>query len=169
LASDPEPSPSDDVPEPQRVPVGIERAAAAACMALLVLITFANVVVRYLTDISFAFTEEYSVALMVIMTLFGTAVAFAADRHIRMTYLIDKLPAGPRRAAERAVTLLSLAMFALLVWYGGRMAWDDFRFEMTSPGLGLPQWIYTVWLPALGLVVCLRIAGRLRRVARTPR
>ena len=30
-----------------------------------------------------------------------------------------------------------------------RVVWDDVRFEETSPGIGVPQWWYTVWLPVL--------------------
>ena len=40
-------------------------------------------------------------------------------------------------------------MFALLAGLRHAQAWDDYRFEMTSPGLGVPQWLYTVWLPLL--------------------
>ena len=37
------------------------------------------------------------------------------------------------------------------------MAFDDFEFEVTSPGLGLPQWWYTVWLPLLSALIVLRL------------
>ena len=47
-------------------------------MALIALITLANVVVRYLTAYSFAFTEEVSVALLVALALLGSAAAFGA-------------------------------------------------------------------------------------------
>src|ERR1019366_7119672 len=56
-------------------PVKLEKALAAGAMALLCIITMANVVVRYFTNISFAFTEEISVWLMVVMTLVGAAGA----------------------------------------------------------------------------------------------
>ena len=42
---------------PPRVPVGIEGAIGAAIMAALALITFANVLARYFTNASVAFTE----------------------------------------------------------------------------------------------------------------
>ena len=54
-------------------------------------------------------------------------------------------------------------MFGLLAWYGTRMAWDDFRYEVTSPALGVPQWFYSMWLPLLSLLIALRLANRLRR------
>jgi TRAP-type C4-dicarboxylate transport system permease small subunit len=144
-----------------RVPVTVERAAAALAMAALCVITFANVAVRYFTDYSFAFTEEYSIFLMVVMTLFGSAVAFAANRHIRITFVLDRLPPGARRLAEILAWIACVAMFLLLIWYGGRLAYDEWRFEDTSPGLGVPQFLYTMWLPILSVVVLLRILGRL--------
>lgn len=130
-------------------------------MAIICLITAGNVLVRYLSNYSFAFTEEYSVFLLVVMTLAGTAAAFAADRHIRMTALVDRLPGPLRWAAEVFVLLAALILFLALAWLGWQIAWDDYRFEVTSPGLGVPQWYYTAAVPVMSAIVCLRILGRL--------
>lgn len=151
---------------PPRVPDSIERFFAAIVMAALCIITFANVVVRYLTNRSFAFTEEYSVVLMVVMALFGTASAFAGDRHIRLTFLIERLKRPLQRRIEYGVAGLCLIMFGLLVVLGARLAWDEYRFEVTTSGLGHPQWLFTLVLPVLAFVIVLRIAGRLVRVWR---
>ena len=141
----------------------IERAVMALAMGLLCCITMANVVVRYLTNISFAFTEEISIALMVVMTLVGAAHAFVDNKHIAITYFVDLGgPAWQRRARMLAI-LAGLLMFGLLAAFGTRMAWDDFRFEVTSPALGIPQWIYTIWLPVLSFLILVRLAGALRR------
>lgn len=153
-------------PTTTRVPVTLERAAAALAMAAICVITFANVVVRYLTDVSFAFTEEYSIFLMVVMTLCGSAVAVAADRHIRITFVVERLPPRLQAAAGIVAWGAALVMFAFLVWLGGRLAYDEWRFEETSPALGIPQFLYTMWLPLLAVVVLLRIAGRLVRLVR---
>lgn len=164
------PSPGLSLGEkPPRVPAAIEGALAAALMAALAAITFGNVLVRYLTNRSFAFTEEYSVALMVVLTLVGAASAFATDRHIRMTFFVEKLSRPLQRRIEFLVLGLSLLLFALVTWYGARLAWDEYRFEVLSPGLGVPQWIYTIALPACAALICLRIIGRTLRVARAPR
>jgi TRAP-type C4-dicarboxylate transport system permease small subunit len=153
-------------PPKTRVPVTLERAVAAFAMAGICVITFANVVVRYFTNVSFAFTEEYSIFLMVVMTMCGSAVAVAADRHIRITFAVERLRPGARAFAATLAWTASLVMFALLVWLGTRLAYDEWRFEVTSPGLGVAQWLYTVWLPILGAVVLLRIVGRLIRAFR---
>jgi len=62
-------------------------------MGVLALITFANVVLRYLTDESIAWTEEISISMMVIMTLAAAAAAVARERHTAST---TSWNAGPR-------------------------------------------------------------------------
>lgn len=134
----------------------------AVSMGALCVLTMANVLVRYFTNFSFAFTEEISVVLLVVMTLVGASHAFATGHHIAIGFLVERLPAL-RVAARRFALACSLAMFGLLAWYGARMAWDDYRFEVTTPSLGIPQWLYTVWVPLLALVIVLRLAVLLRR------
>ena len=91
-------------------------------MGLLCGITMANVVVRYFTNFSFAFTEEISVSLLVFMTLVGAASAFRNNNHIRVTLLVDRLPAGARRAAQVFALGACCLMFGVIAWYGARMA-----------------------------------------------
>ncbi|WP_035692588.1 TRAP transporter small permease [Azospirillum halopraeferens] len=164
----PIPGPEED-PDAPRVPVTIERALAALAMAAICLVTFGNVVVRYFTNVSFAFTEEYAIFLMVVMTFLGSAAAVAADRHIRITALVDRLPRAWRRWTDVAAWTSALIMFAVIIWYGGRLTYDQWRFEETSPGLGNPQWLYTVWMPVLAGVVALRVLGRIVRLLRRRR
>jgi len=159
------PVPPEDRP---RIGTAFEEGAAAVAMALICVITFANVLVRYLTNVSFAFTEEFSVFLLVVMTFFGAAAAFARNRHIRLEFFVRKLGVRLRRGIEIAVTLCGLVLFAVLAFYGTRLFWDDWTYGTTTPGIGIPQWIYTVWLPLLSALIALRIAGRLARLALLP-
>jgi TRAP-type transport system small permease protein len=166
MSAEPDPTLGRENP-PTRVPVKIEEAVMAAAMALLVVITFGNVATRYLTNISFAFTEEYSISLMVIATLFGTSVAVAAGRHIRIGYFADGSRPRTRRILETISLTATIAMFAVLVGYGALWVYDDYRYETTSPGLGVPEWLYTVWLPILSLLIAARAVGRLIRTWRS--
>lgn len=159
---------SESIELTPRVPIKIEEFCAALAMALICCITFANVLVRYFTDVSFAFTEEFSIFLMVVLTLFGTAAAFARNSHIRMTFLVDRMPRKLARPLEYVVLTLSALMFAIMVWYGTILFWDDWQYGTTSPGIGIPQWIYSIWLPLLSLVILLRIIGCLIRFYRRP-
>jgi TRAP-type C4-dicarboxylate transport system permease small subunit len=153
--------PPEDRP---RVGTGVEEGIAAVAMALVCVITFGNVLVRYFTNASFAFTEEFSVFLLVVLTLAGASAAFARNRLIRMEYFVGKLPPRARRAVEVFVTACGLALFAVIAWYGARLLGDDWQYGTTSPGIGVPQWIYTIWLPVFSALIALRIAGRLVRL-----
>jgi TRAP-type C4-dicarboxylate transport system permease small subunit len=156
------PAPGGDAP----APLTVEDLAAAAMMAALCLITFANVVVRYFTDESFAWTEEISIFLMMAMAMAAGAAAYARDRHIR----IETFFAGGGLKRRRALALLSaacvLVFFLGLAVLGARMAWDDFRFAETTSGMSWPKWPFTIWLPLLSLLIVARAAGLLRRVWR---
>lgn len=143
-----------------RVPIRIEQALGAAAMALICIISLANVIVRYATDVSFAFTEEYSVFLLVFMTFVGTALGFATDSHIRIGFFVDRLPLPLQRLCEALVIVATLIMFGLIVYYGALLSLDEYRFGETSPGLGYPTWIYTMWLPILSVAIILRVLGR---------
>ena len=161
-----EDTPVRDPADAPRVPLRIEEAIASVVMALICLITFANVVVRYLTDASFAFTEEFSVFFLVALTLVGTAAAFARNRHIRVTFFVEKMPAAAQRALEIAGLLLTVALFLLVAWTGWRFVADDWQYGTTSPGIGIPQWVYSIWLPVLALAIVARVLGRIVRLLR---
>jgi TRAP-type C4-dicarboxylate transport system permease small subunit len=151
---------------PPRARFGAERFLGAAAMAAICVITLGNVMVRYFTDISFAFTEEVSVFLLVFLTFVGSAKAFLDGNQIAMEYFVAKLSWRWRRRWLLFALAMCALMLALVAWYGARMAWDDYDMEVTSPGLGAPQWIYTVWLPALAVVVFARICQGLVHVWR---
>jgi len=152
----------DDETRAERALCAFERLLMAVSMGLLCLITMANVLVRYFTDISFAFTEEVSIFLMVVMTLVGASHAFMKNHHIAITFFVERKP-HLRHAGRRLATVCSLAMFGLLAVLGTRMAWDDYKFEVTTPSLGVPQWWYTAWLPSIAALIVVRLLLQLRR------
>ncbi|MGE4532882.1 TRAP transporter small permease [Halomonas sp.] len=133
-----------------------ERWLAALALVIIALISLGNVITRYITGGSLAFTEELSVFLLVVLTLAGAAVALRRNGHIRIGMLERALPPGPRRALVLLQGLCGVLLLGLIVWFGGKLAWQEYRWETTSPGLGLPQWWYIVWLPLLAVVMLVR-------------
>ncbi|MBV8247178.1 MAG: TRAP transporter small permease [Comamonas sp.] len=125
-------------------------------MAALALITFANVLVRYFTDSSFAWTEEISVFLMILLALVAGSAAVARDQHIRIEFFSDSGSAARRKALARFGSLMVALLFALIAVLSVRVVWDDFRFEETSPGIGIPQWWYSIWLPVVSALITAR-------------
>ncbi len=155
-----------DAPEEPRVPLKIEDIVGALAMGALCVITFVNVLVRYLTDGSFAWTEEISIFLMMAMSLVAGAAAVARDKHIRIEYFYEQGSAARQRKLAILSAACILVFFVLLAVLGVRMTWDEFRFDETSPGIGVPKWIYTIWLPLLSLAIAGRALGLLVRKLR---
>lgn len=139
----------------------------AIVMALLAAITLANVIARYFTDESFAWTEEISIALMVIVTMVAASAAVRRDRHIRIEVLFDSGSPRRRRRLAIASALATTVAFLLVFGLGLRLLWDDYRYEVTSPGIGVPQWWYTLWLPLLALLIAARGVQQLVRLLNT--
>ena len=159
--------PTAEAPKPRVwLTLKFEEVLVAAGMAAIALITAANVAVRYLTNISFAFTEEYSVVLMVLVTILGTSLAMAGGRHIRIEYFTYLMSPRGRRIAEIIAMILVIICFGIIAIYGAYLTWDEYRFESLTPGLGQPQWLHTGWLPLLSLFVIGRAAGRALRMWR---
>ena len=144
----------------------VERVLGALAMAAIFLISIVNVIVRYATDASFAFTEEYSVFLLVFLTFVGTGLAFARNAHIRIGFFAERFGPAFKRVCTIASRIASLIMFALIAWYGALLAWDEYQFEEVSAGLGYPAWIYTAWMPLLSIAIILRIL-QMRRGGRS--
>jgi TRAP-type C4-dicarboxylate transport system permease small subunit len=170
MSSPPESGPQLDAPSPlpcdtptaeapTKVPLAIEDWATVAIMGLLACITFANVLVRYFTDSSFAWTEEFSVFLMILLAMVAGSAAVARDRHIRIEYFCESGSMARRKRLSQFGALMVAALFLLIAALSVRVVWDDFKFEETSPGIGVPQWWYTVWLPIVSTAIALRAIG----------
>jgi len=141
----------------------IEDWLTVAIMAALALITFANVLVRYFTDSSFAWTEEISIFLMILLALVAGSAAVARDQHIRIEFFAHSGSPARRRRLARLGSLMVALLFGLIAVLSLRVVWDDFRFEETSPGIGVPQWWYSIWLPVCTAVICWRALCLCRR------
>ena len=158
-------SPSELPPAPATpdektaVPLKIEDWLTVAVMAALALITFANVLVRYFSDQSFAWTEEISVFLMIVLALVAGSAAVARNRHIRIEVFADAGPPRRRRALARFGALMVALLFAIMAVLSARIVWDHVQWEETSPGIGVPQWWYSIWLPILSVVIAGRALG----------
>ncbi|MEG2629450.1 MAG: TRAP transporter small permease [Comamonas sp.] len=154
--------PDHDASAPPRS-LRIEDWLTVIIMAALALITFANVLVRYLTNSSFAWTEEISVFLMILLAMVAGSAAVARDQHIRIEYFSHGGSVQRRRRLARLGAVLVALLFTLIAVLSLRVVWDDFRFDETSPGIGVPQWWYSMWLPVFSALIVARALGLYRR------
>jgi TRAP-type C4-dicarboxylate transport system permease small subunit len=148
------------------IPIALEEGIAVACMVLLVVITLGNVLVRYFSDQSFAWTEEISVFLMVVMTWAGASAAAADDKHIRIEFFYEAGSAERQRLLRIVVACITALCFLLLAVVFARVVADEVKWAEMTMGLGLPRWWFTVFSPILCVAIALRSAGFAWRAAK---
>lgn len=153
---------------PVRIPLRVEDWITVLTIGALAIITMANVLVRYLTEESFAWTEEISIFLLIVLTMSAGASAFVRNLHIRIELLADGGSAVRQRRMAVFGHSVTLAFFVVLTILLARMAMDEYNWGDTSPAIGVPTWWYSMWLPILSAGIALRTAGLLRRRLRGP-
>lgn len=141
-----------------------EEILGSILLAIMVTIAFINVVVRYCTSFSFAWTEEITINFFVWITLLGTSLAFRDGSNLAMSIIYQSLPARLRKYCYIAGYLICLLFFGMLVYTGSLEVKDEFELESISESLGIPVWWYTIATPALSLLVILRMTQRFREI-----
>ena len=89
---------------------------AAAVIACLALMTFADVFARYVFNSPFSFTIELTEAAMGVIVFFGLALVTHEDGHISVDIVTSRLRARLRAALGLLMQAIALAYLALLVW-----------------------------------------------------
>ncbi len=99
---------------------GFEENAIAVLLGLMVVVTFINVVLRYLFNASLIWGLEVTLILFAWLVIFGISYGVKKTIHLGVDALTAQLSSGPKRA-----TALFAAVICLI--YGGLMmkgAWD---------------------------------------------
>ena len=134
-----------------------EEVLCATLFAVMGIIMFVNVISRYLLKYSLAFTEELVVSFFVWLTLLGAGVAFREGSHLGFSFVTDRLPAEARRILVWVGAFLGAFLFAVLITFSIFQIKDEIGLKITSSGIGIPQWWYSVGMPLWSLLVIFRI------------
>ena len=134
---------------------------ATLALVAICVISLGNVIVRYATDASFAFTEEFSVFCLVLLTFAGAAVAARHNQHIRIELIEHHLPPSAQKVVFVLQWLAGVTVLGTMTWYGSTFALQEYQWESLSPGLGLPNWLYVIWLPLLSVAILIRMTQNL--------
>jgi len=134
-----------------------EEVMGALFLALLTLFAFVNVLTRYLIKYSFAPSEEIEVNALVWITMFGAAAAFKRRTHLKLVFLNRYVGETVARLFQTFGRIVAVAVFLLLIYHGVLQAMTERELGIISEALSVPQWIYTLLLPVLCLLVIYRI------------
>lgn len=144
----------------------LEESLIAFLLAVMTLITFGQVVARYLFNYSFVWALELSTFLFGGLIFLGMSYGVRVNAHIGVDALVKLLP---RRAAHRlaiVATLLCL-VYAAIVFVGGWVYVAKIRqIGILAQDIPIPQWIPRVVLPLGFALLFFRFAEVLVRMLR---
>jgi TRAP-type C4-dicarboxylate transport system permease small subunit len=107
------------------------RVAAILLVLLLVLINV-EVVARYVFNGSTLIADEYGGYLMAWITMLGAVHLLRADRHLTMTWLVDRLSPRARNAAGLAAAVVGLSISVILLYATALLVIGSARFGTVS-------------------------------------
>ncbi|RZS56963.1 TRAP transporter small permease [Sphaerotilus mobilis] len=113
----------------------------AAAMAVMVVLVFGNVVMRYGFNSGFTISEELSRWLFVWLTFLGAVIALRENAHLGTDMLVGKL--GP--TGKRLCMGLSLVLMLYILWllFAGSLEQFKINVESQSPVMEASMgWFY---------------------------
>ncbi|MFV0385404.1 TRAP transporter small permease [Paracoccus sp. (in: a-proteobacteria)] len=120
-----------------RIVNGIEENLIAIIIGLMTLITFANVVLRYLFQSSVIWGLELTLALFAWLVLLGMSYAVKINAHLGVDAVINLLPPSGRKALALFAGALCL-FYALLLLKGAWDYWAPFAGYQQTGGRWFP-------------------------------
>lgn len=117
--------------------------AIVACLSLMAILVFGNVVLRYAFNSGIAMSEELARLLFVWLIFLGAILASAQHAHIGFDTLVKTLPAFGKKiliAVTGALMLVACGIFIIGGWQQTLINLDN-----TYPVLGISYgWLYAV-------------------------
>lgn len=125
----------------------------AVSLAIMAILVFGNVVLRYGFNSGLVFSEEFSRLLFVWLIFLGTILASSEHAHLGVDSLVRRLPHRARQACILVSGVLMILMCGLLFW--GSLKQAQINLDNTMPVSGIPYAaLYAAGIAAaLGLVV----------------
>ncbi len=128
----------------------IEETLIAILLGLMTLITFANVIARYVFNANILWALEVTVFLFAWMVLLGVSYGVKHSFHIGVDVLVRALPPGPRKVLSLIAVAACLA-FAILMLKGSWDYWSPFigkRAFLETDDVPMPFFLqfFSEWL-----------------------
>lgn len=116
----------------------LEETAIALILGLMTLLTFANVVLRYVFNSSIFWGFEVTLSLFAWLVLFGMSYAVKVTAHLGVDAVVNMLPSKSRRILSLVAVTLCL-IYAFLLLKGAWDYWAPFGGFQQTGGRWFPE------------------------------
>jgi len=139
----------------------LEEGFIALLLALMTLITFSQVVARYLFSTGFGWALELTTYLFAWLVLFGISYGIKVGAHIGIDIVVRQFPHQLRRIVGLLAVLACCAYCIILLVGATGYVYKLYEVGIEAQDLPIPRWIPFIMLPiglALALLRLLQIA-----------
>lgn len=137
-------------------------AISVACLALMVVMVFGNVVLRYVFNSGITVSEELSRWLFVWMTFLGAVVAVREHGHLGTDVVVGRLGERGRRVCLALTYVAMLGINVLL--FQGSLTQTRINADVEAPVSGLPMGVVYASGVVFAVLASLLILRELWRV-----
>lgn len=124
----------------------------ALCLALMCVLVFGNVVLRYLFNSGITWSEEVSRFLFVWMICLGAIGALKDNDHLGIDMLVKRLPAAWKKVSYVLSNILIL--YTLWLVFDGSRQLTLLNMDSKAPATGMPL----SYLHAIGMIMSVGMA-----------
>jgi C4-dicarboxylate transporter DctQ subunit len=143
-----------------------EEGLLALLLAAMTLLTFSQVVMRYVFNSGFVWALEADTYLFGWLILLGASYAVRVHAHVGVDAAVKLLRPAPRRLVGLLAVLLCLLYAALMAYgawgYVGRLR----RLGITAEDIPVQRWILSLVLPLGFLMLGVRLVEQARRIVK---
>jgi TRAP-type C4-dicarboxylate transport system permease small subunit len=132
---------------------------AAGFLAVVTLLTFVSVILRYFFSWSIPDSYDFTRLLLGILIFWGMAVASYRGDHITVDLLWSAAPPAARRAMDVFSALIMLVAMAVFTWMFAEKVLDTRADHVGTFDLRQPVWIYffIAWIGLAAAVLLLAL------------
>lgn len=111
----------------------------AGFLFLIAVLTIAQVIMRYIFNYSFTWSEELSIALFAYLGFIGIGVAYSQSRHLYVDALIVILPRSVRKIIDSIALGLTISFLIVVIFQMVKVMIATSNVGLTTPALLLPM------------------------------
>mgnify|MGYP004627356039 FL=1 len=136
---------------------GLNAVVSTICVilfAVMVIVGTYQIVTRFIFNSPSTVSEELLTYTFAWMAMFSSAYVFGKRDHMRMTFVVDKLPKAQRRILEIVIELLVIAFAVIVLIYGGFTIMGLTMTQKTA-SLGVMMGVIYAVVPICGILIAI--------------
>jgi C4-dicarboxylate transporter DctQ subunit len=118
-----------------------------AGLRLLLVLNGTSVFTRYVLNHAVGELFEAMIFISVAIYWLGVATAQRLGGHLGMDFAVSALPAGARRVADLLRLLVIVGFLGAVIYSSILMIMSQFRLGTATSLLGVPVWLFSIFLP----------------------